>query len=186
MNIQLFRFRIGPALVWMALSVQAGTGADDQPMSVASKAIKEYREQVVPILTSKCLTCHYPEKKKGGLDLSRRELALKGGKNGPALVPGKADASRVYQKLSTGEMPPQSPLGPAQVAAFKTWIDGGAPYEKEPLTASIQRAGPDWWSLRKITRPVPPQPSSHHGRRPSGPDVRLENPTKAKEEQEKV
>jgi hypothetical protein len=171
----------------MAFLFHAGLGSEDQPVSVSEEAVKAYREQLLPILTSKCLTCHNPEKKKGGLDLSRRQLALKGGKSGPALLPGKADASRIYQKLSAGEMPPQSPLGPAQVAAFKTWIDGGAPYEKEPLTVSLPRAGPDWWSLRKITRPVPRHGQPGYENRAFRPDARPESLTDdAKEEQEKA
>src|SRR5262249_33726947 len=115
-----------------------------------------FRQQVQPLLTTKCLPCHGADKKRGGLDLRQRGTALTGGDNGPALVPGKAADSLLYRKLAGREMPPQNPLAPEQVTAFKAWIDAGAPYEGEPLVAIAQRAGRDWWSLRKVTRPPVP------------------------------
>src|SRR5438132_1669280 len=76
-----------------------------QPETVAGVSL--FRSQIEPILTNKCLTCHSGDKKKGQLDLSRRDRALVGGKDGPALVPGMPAKSLLYQKLSAGEMPPQ-------------------------------------------------------------------------------
>ena len=46
------------------------------------------RSAATAILTGHCLACHGPDQKKGGLDLSRRATALKGGKSGVVLVPG--------------------------------------------------------------------------------------------------
>src|SRR5262249_1711006 len=115
-----------------------------------------FRQQIQPLLTTKCLLCHGADKKRGGLDLRQRATALSGGDNGPALVPGKSAESLLARKLAEREMPPQNPLSPEQVAAFKAWIDAGAPYEGEPLVAVVQRAGRNWWSVRKvIRRPVP-------------------------------
>src|SRR5260370_9648 len=85
-----------------------------------------FREQVRPLLTTKCLACHGGDKTRGGLDLRRRTGALAGGDSGPALKPGKAADSLLYRKLAGREMPPQNPLSPEQVAAFKKWIDAGA------------------------------------------------------------
>src|SRR5262249_50281343 len=124
------------------------------PAADAARAL--FREQVRPLLTGKCLTCHGGDKKRGGLDLSRRSTALTGGDGGAALVPGKPADSLLFQKLHAREMPPQNPLAPEQVEAVRKWIEAGAPYEGEPLAAAVQRAGPDWWSLRPITRPPLP------------------------------
>ena len=52
-------------------------------------------------------------------------------------------------------MPPKNPLRPDQVAAIRTWIEAGAPYDGETLAP--RRAGPDWWSLRPIARPKVPE-----------------------------
>ncbi len=111
------------------------------------------------ILVDQCVSCHGPTQKKGGLDLSRRATALKGGKSGTAIVLGSPDASLLIDKVTAGEMPPKGALGPEQVAAVRAWIKAGATYANEPL--SPRRAGPDWWSLRPIRR----------FRRPSGTGI---------------
>src|SRR6266540_3268810 len=59
----------------------------------ADKGLSLFREQVRPLLSAKCLTCHGGDRMKGGLDLSRRAPALKGGKKGPAIVTGQPDKS---------------------------------------------------------------------------------------------
>jgi hypothetical protein len=120
-----------------------------------------FRAQVRPVLVGKCLNCHAADKKKGGLDLSRRRTALAGGKHGPALVPGKGATSLLFERVSAKEMPPQHPLSARQIAAFKKWIDAGAPFPDEPLVAELRRAGPDWWAFRPVRRPPVPQPPLH-------------------------
>src|SRR5262249_30343240 len=108
--------------------------------SAADAGATTFREQVQPLLTGKCLTCHGPDKKRGGPDLSRQATAEAGGDSGPAVVPGKPSESVLYKKLAAGEMPPQNPLSAEQVAAFRKWIEAGAPYEGEPLAAVVKRA----------------------------------------------
>ncbi len=110
------------------------------------------------ILEARCLACHDAEKHKGGLDLSRRESALTGGEGGPAIEPGDPGASLLVERIEAGEMPPEVPLEPAEIAALRDWVAGGAPYASDrPLVAAPRRAGPDWWSLQPIGRPEPPK-----------------------------
>ena len=106
------------------------------------------------ILTSQCLKCHGPVEPKGGLDLSRRAAALKGGKSGVVLVPGSRDESLLLDKIAEGEMPPNSPLAPDQVETLRAWVKAGAHYPSEPL--ALPRAGLDWWSLQPIRRVAVP------------------------------
>ncbi|MGH8247081.1 MAG: DUF1549 domain-containing protein, partial [Gammaproteobacteria bacterium] len=107
------------------------------------------------VLEANCLTCH------GALrtsDLDLRELAtiLKGGKRGPAVVPGSAEASILYKAVShQGElkMPPgKAPLAESEIRVLREWIDAGARWEP----ASPTTAGPSWWSFRKPLRPPVP------------------------------
>src|SRR5579883_1607134 len=100
------------------------------------------------ILTDHCVSCHGPEKKKGGLDLTRRSSALAGGDSGAVIVPGRPGESLLIEKVAGGEMPPKGPLSKDQVAAVRAWVEAGAPYPSEPLAP--RRAGADWWSLRPI------------------------------------
>src|SRR5205807_4320197 len=62
-------------------------------------------EQVRTVPIERCLTCHAGEQPKGGLDLTRRTSALKGGKAGPAVVPVEPEESLLLEKVEAREMP---------------------------------------------------------------------------------
>ncbi|MFN7936531.1 MAG: PSD1 and planctomycete cytochrome C domain-containing protein [Bryobacteraceae bacterium] len=105
------------------------------------------------ILQSKCFQCH-GQVQSSGLDLRTPESLKKGGKRGPAVIPGDSSNSLLFKAISrTGDlhMPPgKAPLTPAEIATIKTWIDSGARYQSN--SASTQT----WWSFRKPQRPAPP------------------------------
>src|SRR5207237_7012883 len=77
------------------------------------------------ILANQCVSCHGPEKKKGGLDLTRRASALAGGDSGAVIVPGQPDESLLIEKVAGGEMPPKGPLPEDQVAAVRALVEAG-------------------------------------------------------------
>ncbi|MFN0170227.1 MAG: DUF1553 domain-containing protein [Bryobacteraceae bacterium] len=80
-----------------------------------------------PILESRCVACHGASAPQGGLDLRSLESLLKGGKSGPAIVPGSAGHSLLVEKLVTKSMPPVEPkLTEKEIAAIRDWIDEGA------------------------------------------------------------
>src|SRR5262249_50524933 len=69
--------------------------------------------------------------KKGRFDVSSYDLLVKGGKRGPALVPGKSETSlmvKLTSRLHKPFMPPtdEEPLAPEELALLKLWIDHGA------------------------------------------------------------
>jgi cytochrome c551/c552 len=137
---------IGVVLMPMGVVAQTGSG------SALSR-------QVGTILANHCVSCHGPERKKGGLDLSRRATALAGGESGTAIVPGVPDDSLVVDRIAEGEMPPKGALAREQVAAVRDWVKAGALYESEPVAP--RRAGADWWSLQPIRRVSPPHFQGH-------------------------
>ena len=49
-----------------------------------------FDQRIAPLLAARCLQCHNPVDKKGGLDLTRSEAARAGGDSGPAIVRGRA------------------------------------------------------------------------------------------------
>ena len=84
------------------------------------------------ILRAHCFGCHNVEKKRGQLDLTSRDAALKGGETGPALKPGKASDSPLVKLLAPGvesHMPPKKQLPPQLIATLRAWVDAGAPWD---------------------------------------------------------
>jgi cytochrome c553 len=111
-------------------------------------------KDAVSILQTKCVACHGATR-MSDLDLRTPAGMLKGGKRGPAVVPGKADESLLLKAVKReGElqMPPgKNPLAPAEVAVLREWINRGARMEAPPA-----QAAPSWWSFRKPVRPALP------------------------------
>lgn len=93
------------------------------------------------VLDRNCITCHGASQ-MSGLDLRQRETMLKGGKRGPAIVPGKAASSLLYQSLSHQaelKMPPgKEPISQEEREVLRKWIDGGAPWTT--LESSTEQA----------------------------------------------
>jgi hypothetical protein len=101
-----------------------------------------FQKDVAPLLVEKCWGCHGGSMKMNDLALDTREDALRGGKRGPALVPGKPEESLLYRKIA-GLDQPQMPFGGRlsddEIAVFRAWIDQGAPWDAKPVTTT---AGP--------------------------------------------
>ena len=94
--------------------------------------------KIQPVLAQKCLGCH-AETPQGGLRLDTREALLKGGKSGPAVVPGNAAESLLIQAVSYDhalKMPPTGALPAETVAHFEQWIDDGAVWP-EAVSAAV-------------------------------------------------
>src|SRR3954468_20768312 len=87
-----------------------------------------FEQHVRPILKAYCLDCHGAgEKIKGGLDLRLKRFAEKGGKSGPALIPGDAAKSPLLQRMKSGEMPTtEKKVPPEMIAVVEKWIAAGA------------------------------------------------------------
>ena len=105
----------------------------------------DFVTDVKPLLESTCLSCHGPEKPKGGLQLMTRVLALKGGEKGSTLVPGKPLESKLYTStaLPAGHediMPPKGdPLSKAQADVLRRWIEQGASWPENITLAKTRR-----------------------------------------------
>jgi mono/diheme cytochrome c family protein len=115
----------------------------------------EFEKDVRPILQSRCLTCHGPEKSRGALRLDRKALALKGGDSGVAIVPGRSSASPLVQRITSKEpaerMPPKGePLTSEQITILKRWIDEGAEWPQATTTEEMH------WAFKPVIRVEPP------------------------------
>jgi hypothetical protein len=98
-----------------------------------ARGLDLFRKQVKPLLAECCLKCHGGQKTKGDFDLNTRDGLLKGGSDGPAVVPGKSKQSRLVKLIRHDDeprMPAQAPkLAAAQIDLIAAWIDLGAPYD---------------------------------------------------------
>ena len=139
-----------PAAVLLAVAILPAIAKAAEP----DPKVVLFRDEVRPIL-QRCIVCHSGGDPTGGLTLTSRESALKGGETGPALVPGDSAKSLLYHMASSKKMPPKKPLSVAEIGILRRWIDDGAAWAGV-LKKEEQRAGPDWWALQKLTRPELP------------------------------
>jgi hypothetical protein len=113
-----------------------------------------FARDIQPIMERSCWTCHGASMQLSKLDLRTRESALRGGAHGPALVPGKADESRMYRAvahLDAIKMPMQGEkLKPEEIAAFKTWIDQGARWDAAAPAAASASASSALAALERM------------------------------------
>lgn len=133
--------------------------------------IEFFEKKIRPVLVEHCYQCHSTQAKKqrGGLLLDSRDGLRKGGDNGPALVPGKPEASLLLKVLrhigDVPKMPPKGKLPDAVTADFEVWVKMGAPDPREqaPLrTATVSwdemlRTRRHWWSLQPVRMSAVPR-----------------------------
>jgi uncharacterized membrane protein len=142
-------------------------GANRSP-AAAPKAVPDLAQRSVftdlihPILERRCATCHGPEKHKAEFSVESYATLLKGGKDGPVLVPGKAlDSAMICRLLlpldDDDHMPPQSKPQPtlAEIAALQWWIACGAPVDK---TVGDLKPGPEIQRILSAAQAPPPSP----------------------------
>ncbi len=88
-----------------------------------------FEDDVQPILSTYCLTCHGKSSPEQGVDLRSARSVLRGGFNGPVVKKGAAEESKLYLKVSQGKMPPpafKSHVPEAEVETIRRWIQEGA------------------------------------------------------------
>jgi hypothetical protein len=123
-----------------------------------------FESRIRPVLIEHCLECHSNnDNQKGGLSLTSRAGLLRGGESGPAIVPGKPDASLLLEALryESYEMPPKGKLSDRIIDDFATWIAMGAP-DPRVESAPAKKAehaidAPRLWSLQPLSVIEPPQ-----------------------------
>jgi hypothetical protein len=143
-------------------------GASARAADPAGEAAEFFEKEVRPLLVARCQKCHGAGPKlKGGLNLTGRDLLLKGGDSGPAVVPGKPQVSLLVKAVRYADgdvkMPPEGKLPEADVARLERWVASGAPWP-EAVARPAAPAGARfvvtdehrrWWSFRPV-RAVPP------------------------------
>ncbi|MBU6401489.1 MAG: DUF1549 domain-containing protein [Verrucomicrobia bacterium] len=108
----------------------------DQIKSVPPPAAHPVRfsRDIQPIFEASCIRCHGRGRHKGGFRLDNRDTLLKGGDDGPAVVPGNSAQSylvALVSGLDEDKIMPQkgSRLKPDQIGLLRAWIDQGLPWD---------------------------------------------------------
>ena len=103
-------FLLGLSCLSGALLAQSSAGTPEQ---------KEFFEsRIRPVLAQNCFACH-TNSQMGGLRLDSREGVIKGGKSGPAVVPGDPEKSMMItaiRQTTEIKMPKNGHLTDAQIA----------------------------------------------------------------------
>lgn len=130
-----------------------------------------YRDIVHNILDNNCISCHNPNKKKGGLLMTNFNALLKGGESGKSIIPNNPEQSELIKRLhlpieNEKHMPPEgkTPLTNNEIKILEQWILLGASDtlklndldENTPISISIKKmirpeASNTWESLPKVT-----------------------------------
>jgi WD40 repeat protein len=109
--------------------------AEIQVADVTHEGEVDFSSEILPLLRQNCLACHNRKDAESDLVLESVESILKGGAEGPAVVAGKPDESRLLILSAHREepiMPPADndvkakPLSPEQLGLIKLWIAQGA------------------------------------------------------------
>jgi mono/diheme cytochrome c family protein len=110
-------------IAWIkAGAPETGSGAPIAPTPSTPAAVTWSDFQAA--FSMKCGTCHV-QTQLGGLSLKTYADVLKGGKNGPAIVPSDPDKSVLVQVMQKGDHP--NLLSPQELDALLAWIKAGAP-----------------------------------------------------------
>ncbi len=151
---------LGLLLPWVMMLVAATPGA-----AQTIDPGEFFETRIRPVLANNCNACH-TNSQLGGLRVDSRESLLKGGKSGPAILPGKPEESllirAVRQVDENLKMPMGSKLKHQEIADLAAWVRMGAPW---PETQVAQVAAKDeatlitterrtFWSFEPIQKPV--------------------------------
>lgn len=105
----------------------AGCASDPVPAGTV-----DFVTDIRPILADRCVMCHNRKTLPDRTSFETRALALKGDKQGPVIIPGNPNASRMMVAVSAPDiheqaMPPVSVRVSAEEASlFSKWIEEGA------------------------------------------------------------
>jgi mono/diheme cytochrome c family protein len=155
--------RSRPAAVLMVLAAFAAPS-----WSAPSDTSESFELKIRPVLANRCFACHSTTP-QGGLAVDTLEGLLKGGKSGPAIVPGDPDASLLIQAVRhTSEklkMPMAAPKLPdSEIEALTAWIRSGAVWPETPVKAAAPPRAPyvitpeqrAFWAFQPPVRPAVP------------------------------
>jgi hypothetical protein len=122
----------------------------------------DFATDVQPVLTKRCVMCHGGAQQLAGVRLDNSTDAMKGGYSGPIITAGKADASKIIERVTSKKdgfrMPPMGPpLTDAEVAGLKTWINEGATWPAGLTIGKATARKSTHWAFQPLWQGALPQ-----------------------------
>lgn len=141
-----------------------GVTEDSEDGSIPVAALErdepvDFAKEIFPMLKANCIACHNASKAKGKLNLESPQAILKGGSEGPAVIPENgADSLLLILAAHQDDpiMPPDGnksnavPLTSEELGLLKLWIDQGAKGE----AAAFVEAPEVWFPVKGAKQPV--------------------------------
>lgn len=128
------------ASVKPAVAAKVAMAAGATPTVAGTAAKIAFNDQIEPILSENCYSCHGPDpgSRKAGLRLDRADFAFAPHeKSGPAIVRGKPDDSPLIKRIESASdkerMPPvetHKTLRAEEIALLRRWVAEGAEYQE--------------------------------------------------------
>src|SRR5262245_57379102 len=146
-----------PALLVLALAALAAADGQKRQLPPPAGRKVDFARDVEPIL-ARCVSCHGPDRQRGGLRLDDGKQALIGGDSGVVIRPGRSAGSVLIDRVAglgeDGQMPPgkAKKLTDDEVGILRAWIDQGAAWPKKDVPVAQPRRSSHW-----SFQPVRPQ-----------------------------
>jgi len=124
-----------------------------------SRSAEFFEARVRPLLVAKCLSCHIGAGAKGKLDLGSREAILKGGAQGPSVVPGNPEKSLLIQVIRYEgklKMPLGAKLADHEIRILTEWVKMGAPWGVSAAGTTSAVAPEKFWAFQPVQDAKPP------------------------------
>ena len=118
-----------------------------------------YETDILPIFRAKCIRCHAGVEPKAGLNLTMPSSLLNGGKSGAAIRIRAAEFSLLYEKVTSGEMPPVGQkLTDEEKGLIRKWINEGADGVSNAAAVGDDAdvSGTEFWSFQPPKHPAVP------------------------------
>ena len=134
--------------------------------SIPANSPDFFETKIRPVLIKNCYSCHTTSQ-MSGLRVDSQDAITKGGKRGPAIVPGNAAGSLLLQAIRQTDQGLKMPMGgkltDAEINDFASWIEAGAVW---PKSAAVNAAADgkyviypeqkEFWSLVPLHQPKIP------------------------------
>lgn len=127
-----------------------------------------FENRIRPILANNCFGCH-TNSQLGGLRLDTLDAVKKGGKRGPALIPGDVEKSLLIKAVRQTDpalkMPYGGKLKASEIADLEAWVKAGAVWPAGTASATttsktgkyvISPERRNFWSFLPLKNPAEP------------------------------